>query len=54
MDAGRYDRMIRWSARLSRQVDVVIANSEAGAVFHREHGFRPRRFELIANGVDIR
>jgi glycosyltransferase involved in cell wall biosynthesis len=52
MDARRYARIIRCSALLSRQVDVVISNSQAGIDFHRAHGFRPRRFELIANGVD--
>ena len=53
MDVNRYDRIIRWSARLSQQVDVVVANSEAGIVFHRKYGFRPRRFEMISNGVDV-
>jgi glycosyltransferase involved in cell wall biosynthesis len=53
MDAERYGGVIRGSARLSRQVDVVIANSEAGIAFHRGHGFRPRRFALIDNGIDI-
>jgi len=52
MDARRYARIIRLSALLSRQVDVVIANSQAGIDFHRAHGFRPKRFELIANGID--
>ena len=53
MDAQRYGRLIRLSALLSRRVDVVVANSQAGVDFHRAHGFRPKRFELIANGIDI-
>jgi glycosyltransferase involved in cell wall biosynthesis len=52
MDARRYGRVIRLSALLSRQVDAVIANSQAGVDFHRARGFRPKRFELIANGID--
>ncbi len=53
MDARRYGRIVRLSALLSRQVDAVIANSQAGVDFHRARGFRPKRFELIANGIDI-
>ncbi len=52
MDARRYGRVIRLSALLSRQASVVIANSQAGIDFHRARGFRPKRFELIANGID--
>jgi glycosyltransferase involved in cell wall biosynthesis len=52
MDARRYGRVIRWNALLSPQVDVVIANSQAGVDFHRDQGFRPKRFEMIANGID--
>ena len=52
MDAQRYGRLIRMSALASRRVDVVVANSQAGIDFHRAHGFRPKRFELIANGID--
>jgi glycosyltransferase involved in cell wall biosynthesis len=52
MDERRYGRVIRWNAMLSSQADVVIANSQAGVDFHRDHGFRPKRFEMIPNGVD--
>ncbi len=52
MDAQRYGRLVRLSALASRQVDVVIANSQAGIDFHRAHGFRPKRFAMIANGID--
>ena len=52
MDEERYGRLIWWSALLSRAVDVVIANSEAGATFHRGRGFRPKRFAVIDNGID--
>jgi glycosyltransferase involved in cell wall biosynthesis len=52
MDAQRYGSVIRLGALVSRQVDVVIANSEAGIAFHRARGFRPKRFVLIDNGID--
>lgn len=52
MDARRYARIVRMSALLSRQVDVAVANSQAGIAFHRDHGFRPGRFALIDNGVN--
>jgi glycosyltransferase involved in cell wall biosynthesis len=45
-------RVIRWNALLSPHADIVIANSQSGIDFHRDRGFRPRRFEMIANGID--
>ncbi len=53
MDERRYRQAVRWSARLSRWPDVVIANSSAGARFHLEKGYRPRRLEVIPNGIDV-
>jgi glycosyltransferase involved in cell wall biosynthesis len=52
MDDRRYGRVIRLSGLLSRLPEVVIANSEAGAEFHRARGFRPKRMVVIGNGVD--
>jgi glycosyltransferase involved in cell wall biosynthesis len=52
MDAKRYSRIMRLSAWLSRWPDIVIANSESGAAFHRAQGFRPRRMVIIDNGID--
>ena len=52
MDARRYGAVIRLGGLLSRLPEVVIANSEMGVAFHREHGFRPRRFMVIDNGID--
>ncbi len=49
----RPHRAMLWlTARLSRWPDVIIANSQAGARFHAEHGYRPRRLEVIPNGID--
>ncbi len=52
MDAQRYGRIVRLSALLSPQADLVIANSEAGLTFHHDRGFRPKRSAMIANGID--
>ncbi|MEJ2374257.1 MAG: glycosyltransferase [Pseudolabrys sp.] len=52
MDERRYGRLIRCSAFFSRSVDVVVANSEAGSIFHRRRGLQPRRFAVIDNGID--
>ena len=50
---GRWLRsVVRACAWLSRLPDAVLFNSEAGIAAHRDLGFRPRRVELIDNGVD--
>jgi glycosyltransferase involved in cell wall biosynthesis len=53
MDNDRYGRVIWLNSLLSRVPKVVIANSEAGAAFHRGRGFRPKRMIVIGNGIDI-
>jgi glycosyltransferase involved in cell wall biosynthesis len=53
MDDDRYGRVIWLSGLLSQLPDVVIANSEAGAAFHRARGFNPKHMVVIGNGVDI-
>jgi glycosyltransferase involved in cell wall biosynthesis len=45
-------RLLRLLARVSSWPDAVIVNSEAGRALHAQLGYRPRRFVLIANGVD--
>jgi glycosyltransferase involved in cell wall biosynthesis len=52
MDRGRYGWLLRLTAFLSRWPDLVIANSQAGADYHIGLGYRPRRLEVIANGID--
>jgi glycosyltransferase involved in cell wall biosynthesis len=52
VDAARNGRVVRLGAWLSRWPDLVIANSQAGAKFHIDRGFRPRRMDVIGNGVD--
>jgi glycosyltransferase involved in cell wall biosynthesis len=53
MDVQRYGWITRLNKLLSNWPDVIVANSEAGARVHAELGFRPRRLEVISNGVDI-
>ena len=52
MDQGGYGWLMRINAFLSRWPDLVIANSRAGADYHIGMGYRPRRLEVIANGID--
>ena len=52
MDARRYGRLIRLSGLVSGSVDVAVANSRAGADFHRARGMRPKRVVEIDNGID--
>jgi glycosyltransferase involved in cell wall biosynthesis len=52
MDDTRYGQLLRFSSLLSHGVDLVVANSEAGAAFHRERGFRPKRTLVISNGIN--
>jgi len=53
MDAARYGWLIRAEAWLSSWPDAIIANSKRGAAEHVRFGYRPRRLEVIANGVDV-
>ena len=56
LDFAHYGRSLRWVVRacgwLSHWPDAVLFNSEASIAAHRELGFRPRRIELIDNGID--
>jgi len=52
VDDERYRRIIQWNALLSGLPYMVIANSVAGAGFHKNRGFHPRRMEVVANGID--
>jgi glycosyltransferase involved in cell wall biosynthesis len=52
MSEGGYGRLIRINSKLSAWPDMVIANSRTGLDFHLQHGYRPRRIDIIPNGVD--
>jgi glycosyltransferase involved in cell wall biosynthesis len=49
---GGYGRLVRINSKLSAWPNLIIANSQAGLDFHLKHGYRPRRAEVIPNGVD--
>ena len=51
-DKGGYGRIVAVNARLSSWPDLVIANSKAGLDFHLTQGYRPRRAEVVPNGID--
>lgn len=56
MDFTRFDRLSRWTRaverRLCRFADLLIANAEAGRAQALQEGFRPRRIEVVHNGID--
>lgn len=57
MDLSRYSVVLRLvvkaCALLSPCPDVVIANSVAGIKSHLGYGYRPQRFEVVVNGIDL-
>jgi glycosyltransferase involved in cell wall biosynthesis len=57
MDLRQYSQVSqmlpRILARLSRLPDAVLVNSLAGKAFHEGLGYRPRRWEFVANGFDL-
>lgn len=46
-------RLLALTARLSRYVDLIIFNSEAGRLSHEAKGIRAQRAQVIPNGFDI-
>ncbi len=56
MDLSHYDTLSRFCAKLealmSRSCDLAIANSHAGVRAHIDRGVRPKRFEVVENGID--
>jgi glycosyltransferase involved in cell wall biosynthesis len=56
-DLGGLGRVAHWSMRvnagLSRFVDLIIFNSQAGRLNHRRLGLRARRDAVIPNGFDV-
>jgi len=46
-------RVVRACVALSSAPDLVIANSAAGMEAHRALGYRPRRAEIVPNGIDV-
>jgi glycosyltransferase involved in cell wall biosynthesis len=57
LDFARYSRQLRLVVRacamLSRRPDLIIANSGAGMEAHHALGYRPRRAEIVANGIEV-
>ena len=45
--------VLKLLARFSSSPDAVIVNSEAGRRSHEKLGYRPRRWDVIPNGIDI-
>ena len=57
MDLSHYPGQTRWVLRAlalcSRIPAAVVVNSEAGQALHERAGYRPRRWAVIPNGVDV-
>ena len=57
MDLRRYGVTLRLAVKactlLSRWPDLVTANSAAGLKSHLALGYRPRRAEVVANGIEV-
>jgi glycosyltransferase involved in cell wall biosynthesis len=57
MDLRYYGARLRLAVKactwLSRLPDLVTANSVAGLKSHQRVGFRPRRTEIVVNGIEI-
>jgi|HubBroStandDraft_1064217.scaffolds.fasta_scaffold00257_9 glycosyltransferase involved in cell wall biosynthesis len=50
---NRFRWVVRMLARLSGFPDAIVANAEAGRAFHAQAGYRPRRWALIHNAIDV-
>jgi len=57
MELGRYSLLSatlpRLLARLSGRPDAILVNSLAGKMVHERLGYRPRRWEVVPNGIDV-
>ena len=57
MDMRRYARSSRYILKalvsLSSRTDLVLCNSEAGRIAHKGLGYRPPRWLVIPNGLDL-
>lgn len=50
---GRLRRTVFWVSRLlSHKADVILVNSEAGALFHAACGYPAHRMVVVPNGID--
>jgi glycosyltransferase involved in cell wall biosynthesis len=50
----RLSALTVWAcAHLSRRPEVVVVNSDAGQKYHATLGYRPRKWALIDNGIDL-
>jgi glycosyltransferase involved in cell wall biosynthesis len=57
LDLSRYGRVLRLVVKactlLSGRADMITANSGAGLKSHLALGYRPRRAEIVFNGIDL-
>ena len=57
MDMRRYARSTRYVLKLlpllSSRTDLVLCNSDAGRTAHERLGYRPPRWQVVPNGLDL-
>ena len=57
MDMRRYARSTRYTLKLltflSSRTDLVLCNSQAGRAAHERLGYRPPRWQVVPNGLDV-
>ena len=57
MDMRRYARSTRYVLKLlpllSSRTDLVLCNSDAGRAAHERLGYRPPRWQVVPNGLDL-
>ncbi|MEW6551043.1 MAG: glycosyltransferase [Campylobacterota bacterium] len=51
---GKLSQLLFWlQKKFSSKVDMIIANSNASIIYHKNHGFGMSNSEVIPNGIDI-
>lgn len=51
---GKLSQLLFWlQKKFSSKVDMIIANSNASIIYHKNHGFDMSNSEVIPNGIDI-
>lgn len=51
---GKISQLLFWlQKKFSSKVDMIIANSNASIIYHKNHGFNMSKSKVIPNGIDI-
>jgi len=51
---GKLSQLLFWlQKKFSSKVDMIVANSNASIIYHKNHGFDMSKSKVIPNGIDI-